>query len=125
MDKKDDEFMDIVNNFFKYDYHDRGMLKWKGFFLSDHTAALKREFNKPKIVTKPKQSLELISKRLKLSWQYKINATIQLQNVSTDEELEQLEGIIQGYNGGMIILKDVEDKLHEIEIDNIRYVYVC
>ncbi|MCI1923190.1 MAG: hypothetical protein LKJ64_03860 [Lentilactobacillus buchneri] len=35
--------MDIVNNFFKHDYHDRGMAKWQGFFLSDHTAALKKQ----------------------------------------------------------------------------------
>lgn len=31
----------IANNFFKYYYHDRGKIKWSGFFLSEHTAALK------------------------------------------------------------------------------------
>ena len=34
--------MDVVNNFFEHDYHDRGMVKWQGFYLSDHTAALKK-----------------------------------------------------------------------------------
>lgn len=33
--------MAVVNYFFEHDYHDRGMLKWQGFYLSDHTAALK------------------------------------------------------------------------------------
>ncbi|WP_179394875.1 phage infection protein [Lacticaseibacillus absianus] len=32
-----------VSSFFAHEYVDRGMLKWQGFFLSDHTAALKRQ----------------------------------------------------------------------------------
>lgn len=31
----------VADNFFKYYYHDRGKIKWSGFFLSEHTAALK------------------------------------------------------------------------------------
>lgn len=38
-----DEFMHIVDDFFAHDYQDRGMRKWQGYFLSDHTAALKRQ----------------------------------------------------------------------------------
>lgn len=30
----------LVNQFLKYDYHDRGMMKWQGFYLSDHTAVV-------------------------------------------------------------------------------------
>ncbi|KAF0337746.1 hypothetical protein [Pediococcus acidilactici] len=29
--------------FFKHDYIDRGMVKWQGFYLSDHTSALNAE----------------------------------------------------------------------------------
>lgn len=29
-----------VQQFFDHDYHDRGMVKWQGLYLSDHTAAL-------------------------------------------------------------------------------------
>ncbi len=32
----------VADNFFKYYYHDRGKIKWSGFFLSEHTAALKQ-----------------------------------------------------------------------------------
>lgn len=35
--------MGVVNDFFKYDYYDRGMMKWAGFYLSDHTTELKKE----------------------------------------------------------------------------------
>jgi hypothetical protein len=36
-----------VQNFFDTQYIDRGMMKWQGFFLSDHTVAIKqnRDFN--------------------------------------------------------------------------------
>ncbi|MCT4380611.1 hypothetical protein [Leuconostoc pseudomesenteroides] len=37
-----DDFSAMINNYFQHDYRDRGIKKWQGFFLSDHTSALKR-----------------------------------------------------------------------------------
>lgn len=37
----DDNFSKMINNYFKNDYRERGKIKWQGYFLSDHTAALK------------------------------------------------------------------------------------
>lgn len=39
----DAEADDVANNFFKHYYQDRGKIKWSGFFLSEHTAALKNK----------------------------------------------------------------------------------
>ncbi|WP_289978555.1 hypothetical protein [Lactobacillus sp. UCMA15818] len=39
-EKIDDEFAEY---FFKNFYQDRGMRKWQGSFLSDHTQALKKQ----------------------------------------------------------------------------------
>lgn len=50
--------MDVVNNFFEHDYHDRGMVKWQGFYLSDHTAALKK-------MAKERQSPSPIGEKVK------------------------------------------------------------
>lgn len=33
----------VAENFFKYYYHDRGKIKWGGFLLSEHTAAIRKE----------------------------------------------------------------------------------
>ena len=30
----------VADNFFRNDYCDRGKIKWSGYFLSEHTAAL-------------------------------------------------------------------------------------
>lgn len=32
----------VAENFFKNYYHDRGKIKWSGYFLSEHTAALRK-----------------------------------------------------------------------------------
>lgn len=34
---------EVAELFFRYYYHDRGKIKWSGFFLSEHTAALKKQ----------------------------------------------------------------------------------
>ena len=33
----------VAETFFKYYYHDRGKIKWGGFLLSEHTAAIRKE----------------------------------------------------------------------------------
>ncbi len=38
----DKDFSSLVANYFKNDYRERGLIKWRGFFLSDHTSALKK-----------------------------------------------------------------------------------
>lgn len=38
----DAEAETVADRFFKYYYHDRGKMKWAGFFLSEHTAALRK-----------------------------------------------------------------------------------
>lgn len=31
------------------EYHDRGMMKWQGFYLSEHTSAMKKDRDRKKI----------------------------------------------------------------------------
>lgn len=106
--------------FFDHYYQDRGMLKWQGFFLSDHKAAMEQEDNQPIVKPREQQTMKFISKKLKLSWEYKRPAIIQLQSISTNDVLEQVEGIVQGFTANRIIIKDNEDQLHEVELENIR-----
>lgn len=37
----DQEANQVAENFFKYYYHDRGKMKWGGYFLSEHRKALR------------------------------------------------------------------------------------
>lgn len=38
----DNEVDNVATDFFQNYYQDRGKIKWGGFFLSEHTAALKK-----------------------------------------------------------------------------------
>lgn len=125
MDKNNQEWItEEANNFFKYDYHDRGMLKWQGFFLSDHTARLKREQNTPKVVAKPEQPIELISKRLKLSWEYGKVITLQLNQIMSNNEVTQLTGYVKGYFNTMIVLEDSNNNMQNIQLEEIRNCFL-
>lgn len=59
------DFDDKVLEFFKK-YQDRGMMKWQGMMLSDHTAALNKERQRSKIEYKKKitQDIATISEIL-------------------------------------------------------------
>ncbi|HIX35896.1 MAG TPA: hypothetical protein H9856_05860 [Candidatus Limosilactobacillus merdigallinarum] len=37
-----DQADQVATEFFDYYYHDRGKVKWDGYFLSEHQAALKK-----------------------------------------------------------------------------------
>ena len=82
--------LNIVKQFFKYDYRDRGMLKWQGFYLSDHTAALKKTSNTAKahehVKVHAQQSLADISEILAKSF--------------AEQRLVQLQLNILNKNGG-------------------------
>lgn len=38
----------VAAEFFNYYYHDRGKVKWDGYFLSEHQAALKKHHHDSK-----------------------------------------------------------------------------
>ncbi|WP_051393814.1 hypothetical protein, partial [Fructilactobacillus florum] len=86
---------EIVDRFFKYDYHDRGMVKWQGFYLSDHTTAMNKQKVKLNRIAKLKeqQTLLTIKNILFYSLENKVNVIMQLNEV--DVELNPLEIVSQ------------------------------
>lgn len=88
-----------VENFFK-NYHDRGMKKWAGFFLSDHTV----QINKTAAIKVNKKKAEMsqfeISKTL---WQAFCNhqeVKLQLKDLDENGNLaEDIIGFVDGYDG--------------------------
>ncbi|MDT7015251.1 hypothetical protein, partial [Levilactobacillus namurensis] len=75
--------LDTVKHIFEHVYHDRGMVKWQGFYLSDHTAALnqqKQQLNEV-YIKQPQQSLVVITQMLADAYQRQQPVTIQLKMV--------------------------------------------
>ncbi|MGX6407533.1 hypothetical protein [Lactiplantibacillus plantarum] len=113
--------LNIVNRFFRHDYHDRGLMKWQGFYLSDHTAALNQQkvHDQQQYPAKPQQSLSIIGQIL--STAYTQNQPVNLQLNSVDQNNQHFATIttpILGYNAATIVIAN-----HQfININDIQHI---
>lgn len=81
-----------VQNFFDYYYHDRGMLKWQGFMLSDHVSALRKEQRELIDDNYLCMSPKLIYKQVDLKGKKKQPVEITMINVENQQQI--IKGII-------------------------------
>ena len=118
--------LNIVKQFFKYDYRDRGMLKWKGFYLSDHTAALKKTANTAKahehVKAYAQQSLTDISEILAKSFAEQRLVQLQLNILNKNDQFTQdITGFVTGFNTDSIWLTGQD---LPIQIQDIRHIII-
>lgn len=60
-----------MNYYFNHVYQDRGIMKWRGFFLSEHTTTLSNEEETEKIIDRlPQQGIREIEYYLERSMKY-------------------------------------------------------
>lgn len=98
----EDEFRHIVAGFFEHDYRDRGMKKWQGYFLSDHTAALKKQADAEAEIYEPLPKMPQADIRSILNRAYANHNTveIQLSDVNSDTQFfPPLRGKVSGTDG--------------------------
>ncbi|ETF12202.1 hypothetical protein N654_1344 [Lactiplantibacillus plantarum 4_3] len=113
--------LDTVKHFFEHDYHDRGMMKWQGFYLSDHTAALNQQNQhlNAVYVPRPQQSLAELTQVLADAYQRQQLVTIQLKTVDqNNRHLPDITTLIHGYNANDIVI----DSNRFISLQDIRNV---
>ncbi|GKS81739.1 hypothetical protein LPAF129_14250 [Ligilactobacillus pabuli] len=99
-----------LQHFFDYEYQDRGMLKWQGFFLSDHTSALKQVGRQTPPVRQPQQADDEISRLLMQAWQTKKPVTLQLEEVDDNLVPVEVSGIVAGYRENEVVLQHLTDQ---------------
>ncbi|PKX78967.1 hypothetical protein [Lactiplantibacillus plantarum] len=115
--------LDTVKHFFEHDYHDRGMMKWQGFYLSDHTAALNQQNQQLNAVyvPRPRQSLSELTQVLADAYQSQQLVTIQLKTVDqNNHHLPDITTLIHGYNTNDIVI-DSDCFVPLQEIRNVAY----
>lgn len=109
----------LINQFLKYDYHDRGMMKWQGFYLSDHTSARTKKSNEEK----SKQALTHAIKMTSHEIAEVINSAIMKSTpVSIDLStknidgtlLEPVTGLIDGWYEDNLIINDAKVNIADI-----------
>lgn len=125
-EQKDPQYPDfdpaIVQDFFEHHYKDRGMLKWQGYYLSDHTSALnkqaKEEEERLSIRPKPVMTPQEISAVLEKSYADHYEISMQMYSTSSDRTLEpDITGFVQGYDQSIIVL----DTGRRLDLLDIRH----
>lgn len=97
--------------FFKNDYQDRGMVKWQGYFLSDHTEDVGK-YSKNRMNNRMRQdheemSEEAISQYLMKAFDQHFPVTIQLRNHNTEGIVSPLyHGKVLGFQDNSVVLSD-------------------
>lgn len=87
-------------------YEDRKMKKWVGFFLSEHNEQLSVEKKKPVIIeAKEEQSIEEITKILKMMWEKRLVCSIQLNLTENGSYYPDIVGTIEGFTDDLIFVQ--------------------
>lgn len=112
--------IDLSDPYFN-DYHDRGIKKWNGFYLSEHTAIINAENAAArKTVPKKKRMTEAeISQVLEFAFNNRRQIVVQLEIVDSEGKYnDDTIGFIEGFDElGLMI---GPEKVHYDEIRNIE-----
>jgi len=113
----------MINNKIIIDYQDRGMAKWGGFYLSEHSAEISKD-NKQRNkinIQKERMTTEEIDQVLSEARLKTEMISIQKEIVDQDNNyMDDITGFISGYDELGIWLG--EEKVHYDEIRNAAIV---
>ncbi|CCF25191.1 hypothetical protein [Leuconostoc citreum] len=115
-----DNFSQLVTNYFKNDYRERGKIKWQGYFLSDHTASLKQEKTARQHISQKleRMALSAIKSRLQYANLHYELVIIQEDYATSDKKMfPDIVGLVAGFSDRGVVV----DKQH-ILFENIRAV---
>ncbi|WP_424349356.1 hypothetical protein ACPBEH_00605 [Latilactobacillus sp. 5-91] len=109
----------LVTQFLKYDYHDRGMMKWQGFYLSDHTSVRAKEASAADVQLHrthlAKMSVEQISNVINEAIVKKEVVTVDLAQRNQDGQiLAPITGRITGWIANQLIVNQKAIYIEEI-----------
>lgn len=115
---------DLVTQFLKHDYHDRGMMKWQGFFLSDHTSSLNK-IDKQKSAAfsqqhGPSMDQEEIAEKINLAIVKNRRVKIEIDEQTIDGIVPKpISGLIQGWVGQQLYINNQAITIEEIRSVNL------
>lgn len=110
---------------FVRNYDDRGMAKWMGFYLSEHTSEMEKDNTiRNTIYYRRKKMSEIeISSILDTAYRYRYSVIIQLDALNTEGfAFEDVTGVVEGFNGNKLYLSDVETGIQIVSINSINHI---
>lgn len=128
MEHKDyDDFSTMINNYFQHDYRERGIKKWQGFFLSDHTSALKRfdadnNFDEAPMKQMATNDILRVSMHALANWQFVV---MQLNTTTYEHDTQKnIPGMIANIDDRAIYITDNKGDTKGYLLEDIRAIKV-
>ena len=118
-------FMAYHTDPFVSNYDDRGMAKWMGFYLSEHTSEMEKDNTIRNTIyyRREKMSEIEISSILDTAYRYRYSVIIQLDALNTEGfAFEDVTGVVEGFNGNKLYLSDVETGIQIVSINSINHI---
>lgn len=115
------DFDKRVDDFFR-NYHDRGMVKWAGFYLSDHVLKMHKKSKADAYVEvkKAEMSPEEVSKVLLKAFGESRIVSVQMRILNKEGELFwSFQGHVLGVDEDNVMIAD-----HIVEIEEINYIEI-
>lgn len=109
----------------QFGYKDRGMMKWQGLILSDHTEAIKemkQVGNKKTVSKKTRQSMKEVSAVLAEAYQSKQAVSIQANILRDGSYTEEVHCMIVGSDETKIYLLLKDGRITAITLDDIHHI---
>lgn len=103
------------------DYQDRGMQKWAGFYLAEHSQQIEQKAAKKEIKRRTEQTAEEVSQHLFDLWKQKTPGIIQLNQVVEDQYQEYFCYVV-GFSEDEILLESMDGQVAAVPQMLIRHV---
>ncbi len=109
-------------------YDDRGMAKWMGFYLSEHTSEMEKDNavrNKVWLRKEPMSDYE-IGEILDVA--FKTHSQVIIQTAELNDEgtaFEDIVGVVEGHNGNKLYVSDVDFGVQLVAIDSINNIQIA
>ncbi|WP_188354016.1 hypothetical protein [Leuconostoc falkenbergense] len=122
-----DDFSAMINNYFQHDYRDRGIKKWQGFFLSDHTSALKRfdadnNYSEAPMKQMATSDILRVAMHALANWQ---SIVMQLNATTYEHDTQKnIAGMIASIDDRAIYIEDSKGETQGYLFEDIRAIKV-
>lgn len=118
-------FMSYHPNQLVRDYDDRGMMKWLGFYLSEHTSEMEKDSLYRNTIWQYKITMsdEEINSVLKTA--YTKHKTVNIQLDSLDSEghaFADIIGTIEGFQDNKLYIFNIDDGIQVVSINSINHI---
>ncbi|WP_130859904.1 hypothetical protein [Gracilibacillus phocaeensis] len=103
-------------------YRDRGIVKWLGMMLSDHSEALKKEKNKLEVKAKEMMTEEEVAMVLQQAFATKSPVLIQANTIRDGNYYKDVECKVAGYAENQIYLCLKDGRVTSCTLEEIRNI---